>query len=223
MNAGNKKCRMRIRLFLFISYDIIIFMKVLFVDNYDSFSDTIIYYFANIGIYCDRITNDSDFEEKNVKDYDGLVLSPGPGNTDNSGNCDTILDYFAGKRPVLGICLGHQVIGVHYAGVLNRKIIPFHGLLRSVIFKKSPLFEGFSGNMLMTCYNSLTLDNINHNILKITAYDEEDGSIMALQHRYLPVYGIQFHPESFMSQDGMAIFRNFAHIMKRYGEKYAEQ
>jgi len=180
------------------------------IDNYDSFTWNIVHYMAELGAapevyYNDQITP----EEIAAKKPQGLVLSPGPKNPDEAGICLDVVKKFAGKVPILGVCLGHQAIGQAFGGKVVRAPQLMHGKVSKIHHGGEGVLKGLPSPFTATRYHSLTLAPDSFpDALEITARTG-DGVIMGLQHRTLPVYGVQFHPESIMSEHGHALLQNF--------------
>jgi len=184
--------------------------KILFIDNYDSFSQTVIYYLLTNNIKSHIIKNNSNINVEILENYDGLVISPGPGTVYHSGICTDFLKYALSKNiPVLGICLGHQVICQYFGSDIIQTSEPLHGFEIEIKHDNSKLFTKINPIFKMACYNSLVATTPDNNELQITAFSTIKKYIMAVQHKFKPVFGIQFHPESFMSKNGNQIFKNF--------------
>ena len=184
---------------------------ILLIDNYDSFSYNLYQYFGQLcgnikAVRNDRIT----VEEIRALRPSHLVLSPGPGYPKDAGVCLEAAKTLAGELPILGVCLGHQTIGQAFGGHVAHAPRLMHGKTSSIQLDNScPIFAGLPGSIKAARYHSLVVTKESlPDCLKVTARDE-DGEIMAVAHRELPVYGIQFHPESFMTEYGMEIIRNF--------------
>jgi len=180
------------------------------IDNYDSFTWNIVHYMAELGAapevhYNDRIT----LAEIAARKPKGLVLSPGPKTPDEAGICLEVIRKFAGKVPILGVCLGHQAIGQAYGGTVVRAPQLMHGKVSDIHHDGEGVFRGLPSPFRATRYHSLTLAPESFpDALTITA-NTPDGVIMGLQHKTLPLYGVQFHPESILSEHGHALLKNF--------------
>lgn len=191
--------------------------RLLLIDNYDSFTYNLVQYFQELGAEVvvhrnDKITV-SEAQEINP-DY--LVFSPGPGTVENPediGVGEELFAAFRGKIPILGVCLGHQMIGKIFGGTIT-KVAPVHGKRWPIrILKPEGLFEGLGYRMEGMRYHSLVVDRDNFpEALEITAESIEDNHIMALQKTDEKIYGIQFHPESIGTKTGMQILENFLNI-----------
>ena len=184
---------------------------ILLIDNYDSFSYNL---YQLVGSLCPAIwvvRNDQmTVEEIRAAKPEALILSPGPGKPRDAGICGEAVKKLAGEIPILGVCLGHQVIYEAFGGTVDHAKRLMHGKQSSVrIDRDSPLFAGLPETITVARYHSLagTAESL-PKALKVTAVTPE-GEIMAVEHKSLPVYGLQFHPESIMTPDGPAILRNF--------------
>jgi anthranilate synthase component 2 len=179
------------------------------IDNYDSFTFNLVHYFGGLGAEVavhrnDKISSDDVIAAK----PDAIVLSPGPCTPDDAGICLDLIRKAAGKVPIFGVCLGHQAIGQAFGGEVVRAPVPMHGKLSEMTHCAGGVFRGINGTFRATRYHSLVVERGTlPPQLEVTA--ETDGLIMGLQHRELPVYGVQFHPESIASQHGHLILRNF--------------
>ncbi len=185
------------------------------IDNYDSFTYNVVQYFAELGADVRVFRNDEiTIEEIEALKPDHLVISPGPCTTNEAGISMEAIRYFAGKLPILGICLGHQSIGQVFGGNIIRAGQVMHGKISQIHHADSGVFRGLSNPYNATRYHSLVIDK--HNLpecLEITAWTENpDGSmeeIMGVRHRELPIEGVQFHPESILTEHGHDLLKNF--------------
>ncbi|MDE4541623.1 aminodeoxychorismate/anthranilate synthase component II [Thermoanaerobacterium sp. R66] len=183
---------------------------LLLVDNYDSFTYNLYQFIGEIYSDILVVRNDkiglNDIALMNPK---GIIISPGPGRPENAGISVDIVDEFEGKIPILGICLGHQAIGYAYGAKIIRAITIMHGKTSSVNHVGKGLFEGIKSPMKAMRYHSLVIDKSSlPESLEITA-ETDDGTIMAIKHKHHHVYGLQFHPESILTDDGKNILKNF--------------
>jgi anthranilate synthase component 2 len=185
-------------------------MKVLVVDNYDSFTYNIVHYLGLLGADVDVVRNDA-IASKDVagRKPDRILISPGPCDPDKAGiSLDVIRDY-AGKMPILGVCLGHQSIGRAFGGKVVRAMTLKHGKTSPVFHDDSGVFSGLPKPFVATRYHSLAVERSSlPSDLVVTAWTD-DGEIMGLRHRTLPIEGVQFHPESILTTSGMDLLRNF--------------
>ncbi len=184
--------------------------KVLLVDNYDSFTYNLAQYFGELGCGLEVARNDAiTAEQAEARDFSHLVISPGPGNPTQSGVCNELLRRFAGRKPILGVCLGHQCIGHVFGGTVNRADRMMHGKLSRIYHDGKGLFKGLPNPFEATRYHSLVVreDGLPKE-LEISAHTDE-GEIMGLRHRGHKIEGVQFHPESILTKPGKALLRNF--------------
>lgn len=183
---------------------------LLVIDNYDSFTYNLVQYFGQLGVEQKVFRNDQiTVEEALALNPDRVMISPGPCSPVEAGvSCDMI-KAFAGKKPVLGVCLGHQSIGHVYGGRVIRAPNLMHGKTSNVFHNNTDLFKGMPNPFAATRYHSLVVERETFpKCLEITAWTE-DGLVMGLRHKELPVYGVQFHPESFATDNGIQILKNF--------------
>ena len=184
---------------------------ILLIDNYDSFSYNLYQLVGEINPDIKVIRNDEmTVEEIENLSPEKIIISPGPGKPEDAGICIDVIKHFAGKVPILGVCLGHQAICKAFGAAVSHAKSIMHGK-ESVIKTdtSSLIFKGLPKNITVARYHSLAaVDSTMPDCLKITA-TSDDGEIMAVEHRYFPVYGLQFHPESIMTPDGMTMLRNF--------------
>ena len=182
---------------------------ILLIDNYDSFTFNLVHYLGDVGARCDVRRNDRiTVEAAMALAPDAIVLSPGPCTPNEAGICLELIRAAAGRIPILGVCLGHQAIGQAFGGDVVRAPGPVHGKTSPVSHSGSDIFEGIPSPFEVTRYHSLIVraDTL-PDVLEATAWT--DGLIMGLRHRSLPVFGVQFHPESIASQHGHALLANF--------------
>ena len=184
---------------------------ILLIDNYDSFSYNLYQLVGKINPDIKVIRNDEmTVEEIENLSPEKIIISPGPGKPEDAGICIDVIKHFAGKVPILGVCLGHQAICKAFGAAVSHAKSIMHGK-ESVIKTdtSSLIFKGLPKNITVARYHSLAaVDSTMPDCLKITA-TSDDGEIMAVEHRHFPVYGLQFHPESIMTPDGMTMLRNF--------------
>jgi anthranilate synthase component 2 len=185
-------------------------MKVCIIDNYDSFTYNIVHLLQKIDCNVVVLKNICTIKDIIKQNPDKIIISPGPGNPKESGICFETIDYFKNKLPILGICLGHQIIAEYFgAKVSNAKKI-MHGKKCLIKHNFEPIFNGLKEEFLVARYHSLAIDkNTMNDSLKITAWSVEDNEIMGIMHSQLPIYGVQFHPESFLSEYGDLLLKNF--------------
>ncbi len=192
---------------------------LLMIDNYDSFVYNLVRYFDEIGEAVEVIRNDKiDVEFIDENRYSGIVISPGPKNPEKAGLCLEIIDKLKGKMPILGICLGHQCLGHYFGGAIIKGKMPMHGKISEVTHDNKGLFYGVKNPLKVTRYHSLIVDKKNFpKELEITAETlDADKVIMGIRHKKLPIYGVQFHPEAELTEEGHRILENFILECKRF-------
>ncbi len=184
--------------------------KILVIDNYDSFVYIQVQYLGELGAEPIVVRNDDKtIEELVALEPDGVLISPGPGTPDQAGLSLQIIEAFAGRVPVLGICLGHQCIGQLYGGEVVRAPELMHGKTSMMVHQGAGVFAGLPSPLEATRYHSLLVDRASvPDQLEITA-ETRDGLVMGLRHRTLDVEGVQFHPESVLTTAGMELLANF--------------
>ncbi len=189
---------------------------LLLIDNYDSFTYNLLHYLGSLGADVVVHRNDAlDVQQAMAMNPAGILLSPGPCDPDQAGICLSLTLAAAETRtPLMGVCLGHQTIGQAFGGKVVQAKDIVHGKMGHIRHHGSGLFAGLPSPFAATRYHSLTVDRDTvPDVLEITA-DLEDGTIMGLQHRELPIQGVQFHPESIRSEHGHALLQNFLNEMK---------
>ena len=185
-------------------------MKVLLIDNYDSFTFNLYHYISSLGVKVDVVRNDK-ITAKDIKKnkYNKIVISPGPGNPSQSGNCINILKSLHKEMPFLGVCLGHQIIGQVFGSKIIQAKKLMHGKISKIKSKKIGILKNLPKTFEATRYHSLIIDKETlSDSLEITA-ETEDGLIMGVQHKLYDIHGVQFHPESIKTKLGMKILKNF--------------
>ena len=186
-------------------------MKIALIDNYDSFTFVIFHYLKKQNNTIDVIRNDK-FNIDDLIKYDKIVISPGPGDPNDAGKCLKIVKKYYNKKPILGICLGHQVIGQAFGGKIIRAKKVMHGKISKITLLQKGIFKNMPPSINATRYHSLIIKNKTlDKSFEITA-KTHDNIIMAIQHLNLPIFGIQFHPESFKTNNGQKIIDNFLSI-----------
>jgi para-aminobenzoate synthetase component 2 len=183
--------------------------EVLVVDNYDSFVYTIADYLVQLGATCDVRRND-EVTTAEAASYDGVLLSPGPGTPEEAGVCmDMVLACAQRAQPMLGVCLGHQALGAVYGGKVSRAPELLHGKTSEVLHAGEGVLAGLASPFTATRYHSLAVERETvPDELEITAHTQS-GIVMALRHRDLPLEGVQFHPESVLTQGGHRLLANW--------------
>ncbi|MCH8915867.1 MAG: aminodeoxychorismate/anthranilate synthase component II [Thaumarchaeota archaeon] len=189
-------------------------MKFLIIDNYDSFVYNIAQYLGELGVESDVIRNDKiTLDEIKQKNYDAIIISPGPGTPEEKkyfGICSNVIKDMGPTTPILGVCLGHQGIIHAFGGKVTNAGCVRHGKTSPVNHNNSELFKGVSNPFRATRYHSLVGDKtIIPDVLEVTATAADDGEIMAIRHKEYLIEGVQFHPESIMTEEGKKILANF--------------
>jgi anthranilate synthase/aminodeoxychorismate synthase-like glutamine amidotransferase len=185
--------------------------RILVVDNYDSFTFNLVQLIEVLGAAAEVVRNDVDSAEAlAARDPDGVVLSPGPGTPERAGvTLDAVRCFAARGTPVLGVCLGHQAIGVAFGGSVARARAPRHGKSAAIRHDGAGVFRGLADPFDAALYHSLVLDEAElPAALRISARSPE-GEVMGVRHRELPIEGVQFHPESVLTPCGRALVANF--------------
>ncbi len=187
---------------------------VLLFDNYDSFTYNLHDYLCQLKAKVLVIRNDElSIEEIKKLSFDAIVLSPGPKRPKDAGILMDLVHQFINKKPILGVCLGHQAIGEYYGHSLTRAIQPMHGKTSSLTHNGNRLFDHISTRFEVMRYHSLILHPLDPSPLEIIAQTKEK-EMMAFAHQTLPVFGVQFHPESILSIDGLQMLSNFLQIVR---------
>jgi anthranilate synthase component II len=194
-------------------------MKFLIIDNYDSFVYNIAQYLGELGVDSEVFRNDKITVERiKLKKYDAIIISPGPGTPEDKkhfGICSDVIKEIGPTTPILGVCLGHQGIIEAFGGKITNAGCVRHGKTSQVIHTGSELFNGVKNPFRATRYHSLVGDKtIIPGILEVTATASDDGEIMAIKHKEYLIEGVQFHPESIMTEDGKKILANFISQVK---------
>ncbi len=183
---------------------------LLLVDNYDSFTYNLAQELGELGADVEVVRNDAfTIAEVEADPPDGIVISPGPGDPSDAGLSNDLIRAFAGRRPVLGVCLGHQCIGEIYGGRVVRAPVLVHGKTSAIYHRREGVFTDLPVPFEATRYHSLVVDRDSvPPVLKVTA-ETSDGLVMGLRHRELEVEGVQFHPESILTTSGMQLLGTF--------------
>jgi len=188
-------------------------MKVLVIDNYDSFTYNLVQYLGELAAEISVFRNDKiPISEIRKMKPEKIVISPGPGRPEKAGISVEIIKSFAGKVPILGVCLGHQAIAYGFGGKIIRAKRLMHGKTSLIYHKEKGLFAGLSNPFSATRYHSLIVERKSlPSIFEISAWTEE-GEIMGITHRSSPLFGVQFHPESILTQEGKSLLSNFLRL-----------
>ncbi len=187
--------------------------KIILIDNYDSFTFNLYHYLSSLKVNVDVIRNDQITSKEILKKkYNKIVISPGPGNPNQSGNCLKIVKSLYKKIPIFGVCLGHQIIGQVFGSKIIQARKLMHGKTSKIISKKKGILKNLPRNFEATRYHSLIIDKKSlSKDLEITA-ETKDGLIMGVRHKKYQVHGVQFHPESIKTKIGIKILKNFIRI-----------
>lgn len=193
---------------------------LLMIDNYDSFVYNLVRYFEELGeeiiIYRNDKITIKDIESMNI---DGIVISPGPKSPNEAGLSLDIIDKFKDRLPILGICLGHQCIGYYFNAVVKKGNEPVHGKIFNITHNNKGIFKNVKNPLRVTRYHSLIVDKENFpDDLEIIS-ETEDKIIMGIKHKEYHIYGVQFHPEAEMTEEGHKILNNFIKITKEFSKK----
>ncbi len=185
-------------------------MKILLIDNYDSFTYNLFHYISRIKKNVDVIRNDKINETTVLKKkYDKIVISPGPGNPNQAGNCLKIVKEVYKKIPILGVCLGHQIIGQVFGGkIINAKNL-MHGKTSKIMHYRKGLFKNIQNNFEATRYHSLVVDRKKFPEKLLITAETKNKTIMGLMHKEYDIHGFQFHPESISTKVGFKLIKNF--------------
>jgi len=183
---------------------------ILLIDNYDSFTFNLYHFLGEVGAQCDVWRNDKiSVEAALALKPEAIVLSPGPCTPNEAGICLDLIAAAAGKIPLLGVCLGHQSIGQAFGGQVIRAPKPMHGKVSSITHTGTDILAGLPSPFSATRYHSLIVERDTLPDALVPTAWTDDGIIMAMHHRTMPVYGVQFHPESIASEHGHQILANF--------------
>ena len=187
--------------------------KIILIDNYDSFTFNLYHYLSSLRVNVDVIRNDQISSNEVLKRrYSKIVISPGPGNPNQSGNCLKIVKSLYKKIPILGVCLGHQIIGQVFGSKIIQAKKLMHGKTSKIMSKKTGVLKNLPKTFEATRYHSLIIDKKSlSKDLEITA-ETKDGLIMGVRHKKYNVHGVQFHPESIKTKIGIKILKNFVKI-----------
>jgi anthranilate synthase/aminodeoxychorismate synthase-like glutamine amidotransferase len=189
---------------------------LLVIDNYDSFTYNLVQYLGELGTEpLVRRNNEIELDEIAALRPAQIVISPGPGRPEQAGITLEVIKRFGPTIPLLGVCLGHQAIGMAFGGSVVRAVRPMHGKTSVIKHDGRGVFAGISSPFTVARYHSLVVaaDELPAD-LEIAAETEDDGTIMALRHRRFPIHGVQFHPESILTREGAHLLRNFLHLEK---------
>jgi anthranilate synthase/aminodeoxychorismate synthase-like glutamine amidotransferase len=187
---------------------------ILVIDNYDSFTYNLVQYLGELGTQpLVRRNNETTVGEIAALKPERIVISPGPGRPEQAGITLEVIKTFGPTTPLLGVCLGHQAIGLAFGGAVVRAKTPMHGKTSTISHDGKGVFAGIASPFIVARYHSLVVDRAGWpDELEITAQTEDDATVMALRHREFPIHGVQFHPESIMTKEGHHLLRNFLKV-----------
>ena len=192
-------------------------MKILLIDNYDSFTFNLYHYISSLKTSVDVFRNDKITDKEILKNkYNKIVISPGPGNPNQSGNCIKIVKSLYKKIPILGVCLGHQIIGQVFGSKIIQAKKLMHGKTSLIISKKIGILKNTPVKFEATRYHSLIIDKKTISKDLIITSETSDGVIMSIEHKKYNIHGVQFHPESIKTTIGMKILKNFINYKKKW-------
>jgi anthranilate synthase/aminodeoxychorismate synthase-like glutamine amidotransferase len=185
-------------------------MKVLLIDNYDSFTYNLFHYISKLKCKVDVVRNDKITPKEIIKKkYNKIVISPGPGNPGQSGNCLKIVKHLYKDLPILGVCLGHQIIGQVFGGKIIKAKNLMHGKTSKIKHQKKGLFKNIQYNFEATRYHSLIVDRESFPKDLIITAETKNKTVMGLMHKEYEIHGFQFHPESISTKVGIKLIKNF--------------
>ena len=179
---------------------------ILLVDNFDSFTYNLVDYFNQLDLEVEVQRNNTPLHKLQSANYKAVVLSPGPGKPEKAGHLMEVLEYYHDKIPVLGICLGHQAIGAFFNGKIIKSKRPMHGKTSIIYHHGDALFGAIPNATKVVRYHSLMCSDLSDELAVLA--ETEHGEIMAMRHKLLPIYGLQFHPEALLTEFGLEILRN---------------
>jgi anthranilate synthase component 2 len=184
---------------------------ILVIDNYDSFTYNLVQYLGELGAEIQVVRNDAaSIEAIGLKRPERIVISPGPGRPEDAGITMDVIRAFGPTIPILGVCLGHQAIGAVFGGSVVRAAAPMHGKTSTIEHDGRGVFTGLTGPFVASRYHSLMVAEAGlPDDLEVSARTREDKTIMGLRHRRWPIHGVQFHPESILTEEGRRLLRNF--------------
>ncbi|HUA76400.1 MAG TPA: aminodeoxychorismate/anthranilate synthase component II [Acetobacteraceae bacterium] len=187
----------------------------LLIDNYDSFTFNLVHFLGEVGARCEVWRNDAiSVADALAREPEAIVLSPGPCTPNEAGICLELVRAASGRVPIFGVCLGHQAIAQAFGAEVRRATVPMHGKTSRIRHDGSRLFTGIANPFVATRYHSLIVPPESMPDTLVASAWTEDGTIMAINHQLLPVFGVQFHPESIASQQGHDLLANFVAIAR---------
>jgi anthranilate synthase component 2 len=188
--------------------------RLLLIDNYDSFTYNLYQYLCELGADVEVVRNDALTVEDVARiDPDGIVLSPGPGRPEDAGVCIPVIERYVGQKPILGVCLGHQAITAAYGATIVGAPELLHGKTSQIIHDGTGLYEGMKPEFTAVRYHSLVADRKTLPDVLVVDSETSDGIVMGVHHRDEPLYGVQFHPESILTDGGKILLQNFLDVV----------
>jgi anthranilate synthase component 2 len=185
-------------------------VRLLLLDNFDSFTYNLLDYLQQLQVHVQVVRNDASLAAIEGLTFDGIVLSPGPGVPAAAGILPAVVRAYYQRVPMLGVCLGHQALGEFFGAKLQRAARPMHGKVSEIeTAPKEPLFQNLPPKLTVTRYHSLVLSDLPDSLVPLARTTDENQEIMALRHRSLPLYGVQFHPEALLTTYGLAMLGNW--------------
>jgi anthranilate synthase/aminodeoxychorismate synthase-like glutamine amidotransferase len=185
---------------------------LLLIDNFDSFTYMLKDYLEQCGAACDVIRNNEALPQ-NMAIYQGIVISPGPSTPTEAGCTMQAIHLFHSSHPILGVCLGHQAIGQYFGATLTHASAPMHGKVYDIYHQNDPMFNGIEVPFKATRYHSLVLKNLPSCLIETAS--TKQGEIMAIRHKELPIWGVQYHPESCLTEKGLVFIKNFLTLLSQ--------
>lgn len=187
---------------------------ILLVDNYDSFTYNLYDYIVQSGETCQVIRNDeAKLLQLDIRQYQGVVLSPGPGRPEQAGDMMAFIAKHHLSIPMLGVCLGHQALGIYFGVKLVKAVQPMHGKLSLLKFEPDAIFSQCDLEAEVVRYHSLLLEFLPKDFKLLAS--SNTGEIMAMKHKYLPLYGLQYHPEAALTKDGLRVINNWVKMLEK--------
>ena len=192
-------------------------MRLLIIDNFDSFTHMLVDYLRQAGADCRVVRNNESMAQLTKDAVDGVVLSPGPGTPEQAGRLMEVINYYYQRVPILGVCLGHQALGTFFGANLVPANEPMHGKISAVrVLTSDGLFNDLPTTIDVTRYHSLVLTGLPDDLVTTAATQRDE--VMAMRHRTLPLWGVQFHPEAVLTQGGLQLLKNWIELVNYYKE-----
>lgn len=189
-------------------------VNLLVLDNFDSFTYTLVDYLRQAGAVCTVVRNDVPLVALATQLFDGVVLSPGPGTPRQAGNLMAVIDYYHARLPMLGVCLGQQALGEFFGATLGLASQPMHGKVSAIwVDTRDELFRNLPRQFNITRYHSLVLQTLPPALVSLAT--TEAGEVMAIRHRTWPLWGVQFHPEAVLTEHGLELLKNWVNTVKQ--------